>query len=168
MTAVAVPALQHRLLLTVGEAVANGGLDEETLRLGLGIVRELRESVARMHQELVHELAAGVEGRSFVRSYSPIRAAADEYLVSLGQLLEALSAAEGTPAESFVTELRLLEQDSKAFRDRIAQALSAASRPHPVVDWESLQRKSDAEFAAGRFTTIASAEELRKRLADGD
>src|SRR5437660_848352 len=114
MTALITPVLQRRLLQTVGEAVTNDGL-EETIRLGVAIVRDLRESGNRMRREFENVLAQAVEARSFARSYGPTLSAADEYLLSLRGLLEKLSRAEGTKAESFVAELRLLEKENSAF-----------------------------------------------------
>jgi hypothetical protein len=165
MTVLAFPELQRRLLQTVGEAVVNDGLEAETIRLGEGIVRELRESVARMRREFEDEIAQGVEAGSFVRAYGPTLPAADEYLVSLEQLQLELSEAEGTIAGSFLAELRLLEQENKAFRDQIARALALASKVPGPIDWQRLKQESDADFAAGRFTSFESAEEMLEGLA---
>jgi hypothetical protein len=151
----------------MGEAVVNDRLGE-TIRLGVGVVRELRESVARMRRELEDNLAEGVEARSFARSSGPTLPVMDEYLLQLGGLLEELSGADGTPAEGFVTELRLLEKETEAFRDRLAEALSLVSQPPGPVDWDRLKRESDADFAAGRFTTFETPEDMLKGLAGGD
>ena len=161
------PVLQRRLLLAVGDAIANDGF-EETIRLGMGIVRELRDSVARMRREFEDELAQGVEARSFTLSYAPILSAADEYLLSLRGLLKQLSGAEGTKGEGFLAELRLLEKDNTAFRDRMAEALSLASKSPGPVDWQRLRQESDADLAAGRFATFESPEDMMKELAGGD
>ena len=161
------PVLQRRLLLAVGDAIANDGF-EETIRLGMGIVRELRDSVARMRREFEDELAQGVEARSFTLSYAPILSAADEYLLSLRGLLKQLSGAEGTKGEGFLAELRLLEKDNTAFRDRMAEALSLASKSSGPVDWQRLRQESDADLAAGRFATFESPEDMMKELAGGD
>jgi hypothetical protein len=167
MTTLITPTLQRRLLLTVGEAVANNPLGE-TVQLGVGVVRELRQSVVRGRRELEDDLARGVEARSFVRSYGPTLSAADEYLLQLERLMEELSGAEETPAKSFVAELRLLEKEAKAFRDRLAEALSLASKPPRPVDWDQLKEESEADFAAGRFTSYATPEDLLKGLGGGD
>jgi hypothetical protein len=167
MTALTTPSFQRRLLQTVEEAVASD-LAEEKIRLGMGIVRELRASFARMRREFEDEVARGVEARSFVREYGPTLPAADEYLASLRRLLEVLSVAEGTPAESFVAELRLLEEENKSFRDRVAEVLCLASAPPPRVDWERLKQEADADFGAGRFTTFETPEGILKELAGGD
>src|SRR5437588_11553737 len=130
MTALTTPALHHRLLLTVAEAVANDRL-EETTRLGVGVVRELRESVARMTQQLEGDLAAGVEARSFARSHGALLHVTDDNLAQLGRLLQQLSGAAGAAAESLAAKPRLLQQQTQAFRDRLALALDLASRPTP-------------------------------------
>jgi hypothetical protein len=150
----------------VGEAVVNDRV-EETIRLGVGVVRELRDSVARRRREFEDDLAEGVEARAFARSHGPNLPAMDEDLLQLGRLVEALSGAGG-PAESFIAELRLLEQETKAFRDLVAEALSLASKPPGPVDWERLKQESDADFAAGRFTTLETPEDLLKGLGGGD
>ncbi len=167
MTTLATPTLQRRLLQTVGEAVANDRFGE-TIQLGVGVVRELRESVARMRREFEADLAEGVEAHSFARSCGPILSATDEHQIQLGRLLEELSGAQGTAAEPFLAELRLLEKETEAFRDRLAEALSLASRPPAPVDWDRLKEESDADFAAGRFTTFESPEDMLKGLAGGD
>ena len=172
MTTLTTPKLQRRLLQTVGEAVRKDAHEdghEENVRLGMGIVRELRDSIARMRQEFEDELARGVEARSFAVSYGEILSAADEHLLSLRGLLQELSGdIKGATEESFVKELRLLEQENTAFRDRIAEALSLATKPPRPVDWERLKRESDADFAAGRFTTFETPEDMSKDLAGGD
>jgi hypothetical protein len=121
-----------------------------------------------MCREFENDLAEGVEARSFVSSHGPILPATEEHQVQLGRLLEELSGATGTVAESFVAELRLLEKDTKAFRDRLAEALSLASRPPVPVDWDRLKEESDADFAAGRCTSIKTPEDMLKGLAGGD
>jgi hypothetical protein len=158
---------QRRVLQTLGEAVTKDGL-EETIRLGVGIVRELRGSVARMRQEFEDEWAQGVEARSFARSCREALCAADEHLLGLRGLLKELSGAEGTTAESFLAELRLLEKENTAFRDRMAEVLSLASKATGRVDWERLKHESDADFAAGRFTTFETSEHMLRDLAGGD
>jgi hypothetical protein len=143
MTTLTTPTLQRRLLQTVGEAVVHDRLGE-TVRLGAGVVRELRESVARMRREFEDDLAEGVEARSFIRSYGSVLLGMDESLVHLGGLLEELSGAEGTAAEGFLTELRLLKQESKAFRDLLAEALSRASEPPRPVDGARVRAAEEA------------------------
>jgi hypothetical protein len=167
MTTLTTPTLQRRLLQTVGEAVANDRLGE-TIRLAAAVVRELRESVARMRREFEDDLAKGVEARSFARSYGPILAATDEHQAQLGRLLEELSRAEGSAAEGFVAELRRLEQEIEAFRNRLAEALSLASQPRAPLDWDRLELEADADFAAGRFTSVESPEDMLRGLAGGD
>ena len=167
MTTLTTPKLQRRLLQTVAEAVRKDG-HEENVRLGVGIVRELRDSVARMRREFEDELARGVEAHSFSLSYGEIFCAADEHLLSLRGLLQELSGDIKGPEESFVKELRLLEQENSAFRDRMAEALSLASKPPRPVDWERLKQESDADFAAGRFTTFETPEDMSKDLAGDD
>ena len=158
MTTLTASTLQRRLLQTVGEAVAieqeaNGSLGE-TIRLGVGIVRELRESVARTRRELEEELAGGVEGRSFARSYHPLLPATDEYQVQLRRLLEEISGAEGTAAGSFVAELRLLEEEAQAFRDLLAEAVSRASEAPRPLDLERV-KAAEAAYARGAYNRIS-------------
>jgi hypothetical protein len=167
MTTLTTPTLQRRLLLTVGEAVAKDRL-EETIRLGVGVVREIRKSFDRGRQEFEDILARGVEARSFASSHGPLLPITDEYLVQLGRLLEELSGAEETPAESFVAELRLHEKETIDFRDRLAKALSLATQPPGPVDWDRLRAESDADFASGRFTSFETPEDLVKGLAGSD
>ena len=167
MTTLATPTLQRRLLLTVGEAVINDRFGE-TIQLGVGVVREIRESIARGRHEFEDHLAEGVEARSFAQSYGPLLHATEEYLVQLGRLLEEFSRAEESPAGSFVAELRLLEEEARAFRDRLARAISLASAPPTPVDWQRLKKESDAEFAAGHFTSFETADDMLKGLAGGD
>src|SRR5260370_28640737 len=117
---------QSALLRKLGGTVANSpDQTGETIRLGVGIVRELRESVARTGQELEQ----GGEATSFVQSFGPMLPVADEYLVQLGKLLDELSGAEGGPGEPFVAELRLLKKEAEAFRSRLTEALALASAP---------------------------------------
>ncbi len=165
MTTLTTPTLQSLLVRTVGEALANNPNQlGETIRLGAGVVREVRESVARMRQELEE----GSNARSFARSYGPIVPDADEYLVQLGSLLEELSDADGTAAELFIAELRLLKKEAEAFRNRLAEALSLAAESPRPLDWDRLKSESDADFAAGRFTTFETSEAMRKGLAGDD
>src|SRR5438105_308256 len=119
MTTLTTRTLQRRVL-QVGKAVANDGPEEETILQGVGLVRELREGIASELRELEDSLAAGVEAGSLVRSYGSILAAADDHQAQLGRLLEELLGAEGTLAESFVAELRLLFQETQAYRDLLA------------------------------------------------
>ena len=159
MTSVTTPELQRHLLVTVGEAVAKDS-PGETIRLGVGIVREVRESVARIRQELEDELARGVEPRSFAASHGPVLRDMDEHQVHLKRLLGELAGTEGSVAEPFIAELRLLETEAQAYRDRLAEALSLASKPPGPVDWERLKEEADADFAAGRFTTFVTPEDM--------
>ena len=89
----------------VGEAVANDPV-EENIRLGVGVVHELRESVARISRQFEHDIAEGIEARSFTSSHGPALVAVEEHQVQLGRLLETLAGSERTAAESFVAELR--------------------------------------------------------------
>src|SRR5258708_3391471 len=115
-----------------------------------------------------HLLQTVGEAGSSASWSGPFLPATDEHQIQLGRLLEQLSGAEGTAAESFVPELRLLENDTKAFRDRLAEALSLASRPPVPVDLHRLKEESDADFAAGRFTSFETPDDLLKGLAGGD
>jgi hypothetical protein len=157
--------------LDVGEAVSNTPAADdidETVRLGVGIVRELRESVARTRRDFEDELAEGVEARSFSRSCSPLLPVTEECIRELGRLLEALAGTEGTAGESFVAELRLLEKEYITFRELLAEALARASEAPRPVDWDRLKQESDADFAAGRFVTFETHEDVRKGLGCDD
>jgi hypothetical protein len=166
MTTLTLPTLQRSLLLTVGKAVADDGV-EENIRLGVGVIRQVRESVGRMRREFEDNLARGVEAGSLACSYGPMLAAATECLLQLERLLEELSTARGS-AKSFIDELDLLQREYRAFRDLMAAALSLASRPSTPMDWERLRQESDADFTAGRFTTFETAEDMLKGLASSD
>ena len=160
-------ATQRQLLLTMGEAVTKDRLTE-TAELGVGVVRVLRENVARGRQQFEEYLTKGIEARLLAHSYGPLLPATDQYLVQLGQLLDELSGAEETPAARFAAEVRLLETEVKSFRGRLAAALSLASKPPPPVDWKRLKEEADADFAAGRFTSFESAEDMLKGLVGND
>ena len=163
MTTLTTPALHFRLLQTVGEAVTHDQVGE-TIRLGVGVVHEVRESVVRIRQEFEHELAQGVEARSFISSCSVALLAAEEHQVQLGRLLDELAGSEGTPAESFVNELRLLKKETDDFRNRLATALAMASRAQPQLDWDRLKAEADADFAAGRSVTFENPNDMLKGL----
>ncbi|SRR6266542_1559754 len=167
MTTLITPTLHRQLLRTVGEAVAKDHLGEP-VRLGVGVVREIRESCARGHQEFEDSLAKGMEAKSFVDSFGPALSLADEYLLQLRRLLEELAGAEETPAREFIAELRRHEEEESAFRARLAEALALASQPPRKLDWDRLKAESDNEFAAGRFTTFETPEDLFTGPTNGD
>ena len=159
MTTLTASTLQNRLLQTVGEAVANEQEANvgfgETIRLGVGIVRELRESVARTHRELEEELAGGVKGRSFARSYRPLLSATDEYQVQLERLLKELSGAEGTAGGELRRRVASAGKGGwQAFRDLLAEAVSRASEAPRPLDLERV-KAAEAAYARGAYNRIS-------------
>jgi hypothetical protein len=129
-----------------------------------GRIRELRESVDRTCQDLEDTLAAGIEARSFARTFGPMLRATEERQVQIRLLLEEFSGADVTSANNIVAELRLLEAKTEAFHDYLTKLLSFASEAPRPVDQDRLKR-SEADFAAGRFRRFETSEELLKGLA---
>jgi hypothetical protein len=148
MTTLMMPSLERRLLQTVREEVTAEPVREwppRSLQLCLNLLRDLRASATEMRQALENELAAGVEARSFARTYGPVLPAADGHLASLRELIGELSPAEDTAAASFVAELRLLEREHAAYRDLLAAALSRAAEAPRPVDWERVRAAEEAK-----------------------
>jgi len=110
----------------------------------LNIVREIRESAAEARQALEERLSEGIEAHSFARSYSEHLLAAEEYVKLNQTLIELLSEANDPRAESLLAEFRLLEQEERASRDLLAEALSLATQPSRPVDWERIHRAEEA------------------------
>jgi hypothetical protein len=167
MTILTAPTLHYRLLQTVGEAVVNDKI-EETIRLGVGVVHELRESVARIRRQFEHDLAEGIESRSFTSSHGPTLVAVKGHEDQLGQLLKTLAGSEGTAAESFIAELRLLKKETDDFRERLASALALALQPPVRLNCDRLKGEADADFAAGRSVTFETPEDMLKGLGGCD
>ncbi len=147
MTTLICPSFERRLLQTVKEEAAAEPVrawPRQSLQLCLSFLRGIRESAADMRQEFEQELAEGVEARSFARTYSQFLPVADEHVVSVRELIEALSPAEDPAAQSLVEELRLLETENQAFRSLLAESLAQASEPPRPVDWGRVRAAEEA------------------------
>jgi hypothetical protein len=157
MTTLTIPSFNRRLLQTIKEQAASEPVHtwpKQTLRTALGVLREIRESAADMRKRLEEELAAGVEPRWFVRTYSEFLPRADEHVAAIRGLLESLSPAEDPSSQSLVAELRLQEEEAQAFRALLAQALSQASEPPHPVDWDRINAAAEA-YASGKTKPFA-------------
>jgi hypothetical protein len=151
MTTLTSPSFERLLLRTVSEGVAAepvGTWPPQTLQLGLDIVQTLRTNSTQTRHQLEQLLADGVEARSFVRDCSPLLALTDERLAKTREAVELLSAAEDTASARLLAELRLLEQEDRAFRDLLSRALSRASEAPRPVDWERVRAAEEA-YARG-------------------
>jgi hypothetical protein len=167
MTTLAIPSLERRLLRTVTDEMAAKPVSEwpqRSLRVCLDVLRKIRESAAETRREVEQELSVGAEAGAFVRHYNPCLAAASEHLEMVHQLAEVLAPATDPASQSLAAELGLLEQENRTYCELLAKALFLASKPPGPVDWERLKEESDADFAAGRFTSFATPEEMVKGL----
>jgi hypothetical protein len=165
------PSFNRRLLQAVREQVASEpirGWDQRDLQLCLDFLRRLRENAADMRRGLEEDLAGGIEARSFVQEGGPFLQELNERIALVQELVESLSPVKDAAIESLVAELRSLDQENKTSRDLLAEALARASEPPRPIDWNQLKRESDADFAAGRFTTFATPEDMLKGLEGGD
>ena len=154
MTTLMIPSFERRLLETVREEVAVRPIHEwppHSLRLCLGLVAGVSENVAKGRGLLEARLADGVEALSFARDYGPFLSDLDEQLVGVRELLDRLSVTDAT-SERFAAALRSLEQETRVFRDLLAEALSRASEAPRPVDWGRVRA---AEEAHGRGETEA-------------
>jgi hypothetical protein len=148
MTTLTIPSLEGRLLRTVGEQVAAEPLRNwppSRFRLCLNIAREIRQSAVEARRALEEELAQGVEARSFIRKHGGGLAAAEEYAAINRRLIESLIEANDPRTETLVAELRLLEQEEKAIRDLLSEALSLMQKPSRPVDWDRLRAAEEAD-----------------------
>lgn len=147
MTTLTMPSLEGRLLRTLAEQVTAEPIRQwprRRLRLCLNLVREIRQSAVEARQALEEELREGVEARSFASRHGRDLSAAEEYVAINQQLIDLLLETKEPGAESLVAELRLLDQEERAFRDFLAEALSAASRPAGPVDWGRIRAAEEA------------------------
>lgn len=147
MTTLLIP-VERRLLQTVREEAAAEPVSKwpaRSLQLCLNFLRGLRESAAELRQALEHELAEGVEARSFARTYAPTLVAATDHLVFIRELVEELSPARDAASASLFSELRLLERENEAYRDLLASALSRALDAPPPVNWERVRAAEQAQ-----------------------
>jgi hypothetical protein len=147
MTTLTIPPLERRLLQAVSEEVAAGPAHEwadQSLQLSVVVLRKIRENTPTMRGMLENILADGVEARSFTRAYGPLLPAVDDRLAQVRGLLEWLSTAAHGAAGSLAEELRLLEQETRAIRDLLAEALSRASETPRPVDWGRVRAAEEA------------------------
>ncbi len=157
MTTLLIPSFEQPVLQTLSEGVAAKPLSEwpqHSLQLGLAVLRSIRKSATDMRLALEEELAEGVEGRSFARTYGPYLPAADEHVLIVRELAKALSPAEDTASKSVASELRLLEEENQLFRDLLAEALSRASEPVRSAD-PARVRAAEEAHACGETKPFA-------------
>jgi hypothetical protein len=163
-----VPSLEQRLLQTVKEEVEVKSVrdwPQESVELCLVLLQQIRERTAGMHRTLEEVLAGGIEARSFAREGAPLLAAAENRAASIREVIEKLSSSEDAVSVKLLTELHALEGEEKAYRDLLAEVLARVSAPSPSMDWDRLKQEADADFAAGRFVTFTTPEEMVKGLA---
>ena len=168
MTTLATPSFQRRLLSTVkDEVVAEPVRDwsQPSLELGLGLLRTFRASVAGMLQTLENMLSKGVEKRAFLREGARLLTEAMERTPLIQELVEALTPAEDAASLKLMAEVQALAEEEEAFRNLLTEALSRASMPFRPMDWDSLKREVDADFAAGRFVAVETADDVCKGMA---
>jgi hypothetical protein len=137
MTTLLIPSFERPTLQTLRNGLAAKPLSEwpqHSLQLCLDGLRTLRQSASQMREALEDELAEGVEAHSFTRSYGPFLPTAEEHVEFVRDLVKGLSAAQDPASKSVAAELRLLEDENKAFRDLLAEALSRASEPVRPAD----------------------------------
>lgn len=165
------PSFNRRVLQAMREQVASEPIrswEQRDLQLCLDFLRKLRENAADIHQAMEEDLTGGVEARSFVEGGGPFLDELNERIALVKEFDEALSSVKDPAIEKLVAELRLIDQENKASRELLKEALSRASEPPPPIDWDQLKRESDADFAAGRFTAFATPEEMLRGLGGRD
>jgi hypothetical protein len=171
MTTLTAPSLERRLLQTVKEEVEAKSVRDwppESVELCLVLLQQIRERTAGMLRTLEEILAEGVEARSFAREGAPLLAAAEDRAASIRGFIEKLSSAEDAASVRLLAALHSVEEEEKAFRDLLAEALARVSAPSPSMDWDRLKREADTEFAAGRFATFTTPEEMVEGLTGPD
>src|SRR5262249_12827699 len=138
MTMLTIPSLKRELLRAISESVAAEAVPEwpeQSVQLCLTLLGKLRDNTAGRREQLQAILAEGVEPRSFARNNAPLLPTLDEQIAQAHGLVERLAPAEDSASGSLAVELRLLEQESRAFRDILAEALSRVSEAPRPVDW---------------------------------
>jgi hypothetical protein len=171
MTTLTAPSLERRLLQTVKEEVEAKSLrewPEESVEFCLVLMRQFRERISGMRGKIEQALARGVEERSFSRDGGRTLAAANDFAVSIRELIEMLSSSEDAASARLSAELHALAEEAKAYRNLLAEALARVSVPPPPMDWDRLKREADADFAAGHFVTFTTPEEMFEGLAGSD
>jgi hypothetical protein len=140
-------SFERHLLQTVRQEVAAEPLyewPEESLQLGLDLLRKIRAKAANLHKQLEDKLAGGVEASSFARTHGPVLTAMDDLLADVQGILESPSRLEDHAVESFATEARMLERELWSSRALLAEALSKALEPPRPVDWDRFRRAEEA------------------------
>lgn len=117
---------------------------QRSFQLCLDLLRRIRESAGEARQALAEELAAGVEARSFARTYGEFLPAADEFVTMVQELREFLSPLEDPPSQRLAAEVRLLERENQALHDLLAKALSRVSEPCRPIDWGGVRTVEEA------------------------
>jgi hypothetical protein len=151
MTPLLIPSFERRLLRTISDEVADKPVREwpsSSLQLGLEVVRKTRKDFAEARRALEEELANGVEARSFGRENQPLIPAIDEFVQTLRGLVAGLSHAEDPASKSLLAELRLVDQELKAGRDLLAEALARAAEPARPAEEERVRAAEEA-YARG-------------------
>jgi hypothetical protein len=119
-------------------------------------VCKVRQNTANTHSMLEKVLADGVEARSFVRDCGPLITVIDGQIAVARELIDRLEAGEAksealaTELRRLEQELRLLEEQTAAIRNLLAEAVARASEHPRPVDWERVRA---AEEAYGRGET---------------
>ncbi len=158
MTAILIPPLERRLLRTIDAQLAAEPVHEwpsQSLQLCSDLVRKFLANVTNMRSMLEKLMTAGVEARSFARGCGSLSTDTDDQIDIVRGIIVRLSAALDAASESPTAELRSLEQglrsleqETGAFRDLLAEALSRASEAPRPIDWERVQAAEDA-YACG-------------------
>jgi hypothetical protein len=101
------------------------------------------------------KLAEGVEARSFAADFSAFLPAVEEQAGRVQELVERLppgvdvvSGGFASDLRPLVEELRLLDQETRAFRDLLVEALSRASAAARPLDRERVRAAEEA-YARG-------------------
>ena len=171
MTMLTVPSLERRLLQTLKEEVEAKAVRDwppESVELCLVLLREIHARTAGMLRSLEEMLAEGVEARSFARAAAPILTTAEDNAASIREFIDKLSSLEDAASARLLAALQAVEESEKTFCNLLAEALARVSTPPPSMDWDRLKREADADFAAGRLVTFATAEEMFEGLAGSD
>jgi hypothetical protein len=143
-----IPPFERRLLRTVREGVAADPVVREwpsqSLDLCLDVLRRIRKSTVDTRLALENQLAEGVEARAFGAAYGQYLPTAEEHVAIVRELVEALSPGEDAASQSLLSELHVLEEENKALRDLLAEALARASEPLRPADWNRIRAAEEA------------------------
>src|SRR5437016_4149622 len=127
MTTLIMPSFERRLLRAVREELAAEPVRDwppQSLQLCLDVLRRFREDVVDLRRALEGELTEGVEARSFAQTYGGFLPAAEDQAAFVLDLVDSLAQAGDVSSQSLSAELRLLEHETRTFRDLLAAALS--------------------------------------------